>query len=257
MKKFTLILLSIFMMGSLMAQTGMGPLTTYNYMGSQDVALYTQMNPQPATYSVVSQKFTDYSNKIAQDADDFVVPTGKTWNITGIEVLGNYFADGTPVPPALGPADSFILQIYADNVGMPDAAPLFEQTGLTYSELSGVFTLNLTSPIQLSEGTYWISVIATMSYTNNGEWGWAWNKDPQIGAQFVNQDPDQVIDPSGSWPVSWTSASVTWPNQTQYDLCFAIIGNEVAPVPVSNWAIVIGVLLIGVFIAVRYKRTLA
>ncbi len=257
MKKFTLILISVFMMGSLMAQTGMGPLTTYNSMGSQSIALYSQMNPQPASYSVVSQQFTDYSNYIAQDADDFVVPTGKTWNITSIEVLGNYFADGTPQPPALGPADSFILQIYADNSGLPAATPLFEQTGLTYSEASGLFQLNLSSPIQLTAGTYWISVVATMSFTDKGEWGWAWNQDPQIGGQFVNQDPDQVIDPPGSWPASWASASGTWPSQSQYDLCFSIIGNEVAPVPVSNWAIILGVFLIGVFMVIRYRRTLA
>ena len=43
MKKFTLILISVFMMGSLMAQTGLGPLKSYNYMGSQANALYSQM----------------------------------------------------------------------------------------------------------------------------------------------------------------------------------------------------------------------
>jgi len=257
MKKFTLILISVFMMGSLMAQTGMGPLTTYNSMGSQSIALYSQMNPQPASYSVASQQFTDYSNFIAQDADDFVVPAGKTWSITSIEVLGNYFAGGSSAPLPLGPADSFILQIYADNSGLPAATPLFEQTGLSYSETSGLFHIDLSSAIALPEGTYWISVVATMSYTNEGEWGWAWNQDAQIGGQFVNQDPDQIIDPAGSWPVSWASASGTWPNQSQYDLCFSLIGDEVAPVPVSNWAIILGVFLIGVFMVIRYRRTLA
>jgi len=256
MKKFTLILISVFMMGSLMAQTGLGPLSSYNYMGSQANTLYSQMNPQPQTYSVVSQQFTDFGNSIAQDADDFVVPMGKTWNITGISVLGNYFFDGGGNPPSpLGPADSFILQIYSDNSGVPGAAPLFEQTGLTYSEMSGVFSLDLASPIQLAEGTYWISVVATMGYASNGEWGWAWNKDPQVGMEFVNQDPDGIL--SDPWPASWAPASGTWAGQTQYDLCFSIDGDEMTSVPVSNWAIVLGVFLIGAFIVVRYRRTLA
>ena len=257
MKKFTLILISVFMMGSLMAQTGLGPLKSYNYMGSQANALYSQMNPQPQTYSVVSQQFTDKNNKVAQDADDFVVPAGKTWNISSVTVLGNYFNGGTGNPPNFGPADSFIIQIFEDNNGLPGATPVFEESALQYSELNGVFTIAPTNPIQLMSGTYWISVVAIMSYNEKGEWGWAWNKDPQAGMEFVNQDPNGALD-GNPWPASWAPASTTWPGQVQYDLCFQLDGSEVTTsVPVSNWAIVLGVFLIGAFMVVRYRRTLA
>ena len=42
-------------------------------------------------------------------ADDFVVPNGQTWNVTGVDVAGEYTAGG-------GPADSFNV-IFYDNSG--------------------------------------------------------------------------------------------------------------------------------------------
>jgi hypothetical protein len=58
-------------------------------------------------YSIISQNFTSGSmaayNAVA--ADDFVVPRGKTWKVTGVDAAGEYFF-GT------GPASSEIITFY-------------------------------------------------------------------------------------------------------------------------------------------------
>ena len=253
MKRFTLIFLSIFMIGALMAQQGTGPSITYGNMGSTGTVLYAQMNPYGGV--VASQKFTDLGDKTAQVADDFTVGTSKIWSLSTINVLGNYF-NGP------GIAENFTVQIFADNNGVPASTPLYEQTGLGYTEISGNFTISLTSSIVLNSGHYWLSVFAEMDYyqaspgANYGQWGWAWEGLPQDGNVMSNRDPDQAL--GGSWPATWEPGTNTWPNAAVLDLCFQLNGSETtAAVPVSNWAIILGVLLIGIFMAVRYRRSLA
>ena len=252
MKKITFILLSVFMVGSLMAQQVEGPARTYGNISGQANVLYAQMNPVDTIPVVASQQFTDFSNSVAQIADDFMVPMGKTWDVTAVAAMGGYFNAGD------GPADNFTVQIYADNSGVPASTPMFEQTGLSYSETTGRFDIPLTSTIQLNAGHYWISIFAVMDYSQNGQWGWSWNGDAQINDVFADQDPDQVL--GGVWPVSWGPSTdyAAWSNRSNYDLSFEIDGTEAAAaVPVSNWAIVLGIFLIAVFMVVRYRRRLA
>ena len=45
-------------------------------------------------------------------ADDFVVPAGQTWNITEVDVAGEYSVGG-------GPAASFNVFFYADCATLP------------------------------------------------------------------------------------------------------------------------------------------
>jgi len=251
MKKITLILLSVFMVGSLMAQQVEGPARSYGNVSGQANVLYAQMNPSTTYGDVASQQFTDLSNSVAQIADDFMVPMGKTWDISAVAAMGGYF-NGS------GPADNFTVQIYADNSGIPASIPMFEQTGLTYSEITGRFDIPLTSTIQLNAGHYWISIFAVMDFSQNGQWGWAWNDDAQINDVFADQDPDQLF--GGAWPVSWgpSTAVAIWAGRPNYDLSFEINGTEAtAAVPVSNWAIVLGIFLIAIFMVVRYRRRLA
>ncbi len=247
MKKFTLIFLSFFMVGALMAQQAEGPSINYGNIGSTNLVLYSQMTPYGGV--VASQRFTDFSDKTAQVADDFTVPMGEIWTIQDVLVLGNYF-NGS------GNADEFIVQIFNDNNGVPATNPSYEQTGLSYTENSGQFSIPLASNITLTAGHYWISVVSVMSYAAGGQWGWAWEGLPQDGNVMSNRDPDGVL--GGVWPTTWESGSNTWPTASVLDLCFQLNGSKTAaPIPVSNWAIIIGVLMIGTFMAVRYKRSLA
>ncbi len=252
MKKFTLILLSVFMTTFLMAQTPEGGSVTAGNYGSQAGVLYAQMNPVDTIPVVASQQFTDFSNSIAQTADDFIIPIGKTWSVTSIATIGSYFTGST------GPATSFTVQIFADMSGLPAATPMFEQTGLTYSVTGNRFDIPLTSTIQLNAGHYWISIVAVMPYNTNGQWGSAWNNAPQANYVFADRDPDQLF--GGAWPATWgqSSSYSAWAGRANYDLCFEITGDEsTAAVPVSNWAILLGVLLIGTFVVIRYRRSIA
>ncbi len=251
MKKFTLILLSAFMTTFMMAQTPTGGTIVPGNYGSTAVALYSQMTPVDSIGAVASQQFTDYSNHIAQIADDFIVPASKRWTIETVATIGAYW-NGS------GTATSFTVQIYSDNGGTPNlpGTLLYEQTGLSYSQTGNKFDIPLSSNIQLYEGHYWISVFAVMSYAAGGQWGIAWNQSPQINYVFADQDPDQVL--GGTWADTWEQSSNYFAGRNNYDLCFELGGTEdAAPVPVSNWAILIGVLLIGTFIAFKYKKRIA
>ena len=257
MKRFTLIFLSIFMMGALMAQQGQGSGGTYTggNMGTQgNTVLYEQMNPQ--SYHVASQQFLDINNSVAQVADDFTVPADKYWIIDHVECYGQYFG-GTPA----GPATAFTVEIYVDDFSnglIPASTPIQVRSELTYSEASGLFTIDLGSaPFKLLPGHYWISIYAEQNYSSAKQWGWAWSNDPQVGNMAVNRDPDHVIT-NPTWPDTWDMASTTWPTTTEADLSFRLIGADgSSAVPVSNWAIIFGVLLIGIFMTVRYRRSLA
>jgi len=253
MKKFTMILISVFMMGSLIAQQAEGPAGNYGSLGASASVLYSQMNPYTGGAHggvVASQQFTDINNDIAQVADDFMVPAGMTWNITDISVFGNYFGDST------GPATSFQVQIYSDNAGLPGSI-ISDQNIAMWSENGGVFAFGLTTPVSLTTGHYWVSVYSVQDYTEDGQWGWSWNADDQINTEVSNMDPNNVL--SENWPVTWTNGTVTWPQHSSLDVCFELQGDEsTTPViPVSNWAIVLGVFLIGAFMVIRYRRTLA
>jgi hypothetical protein len=251
MKKITLILLSVFITGFLMAQEPSGGSITAGNYSSQATILYAQMNPVDTIPVVASQQFTDF-NSVAQTADDFIIPIGKTWSVTSVSTIGAYW-NGS------GPVDSFTVQFFADIDSLPAATPMFEQTGLTFTETSGgVFDIPLSSAIQLNAGHYWISIIAVMPYNPKGQWGSAWNNAPQANYVFADRDPDQLF--GGVWPATWGHSSDVsiWPSRSNYDLCFQINGDEgTASVPVSNWAILFGVLLIGTFVVIRYKRSIA
>jgi hypothetical protein len=91
------------------------------------------------------------------------------------------------------------------------------------------------------------------SNSSYGQWYWTTHTSPQIGYEFANQDPDQLL--GGTWPASWDSGSTTIGGLPSYDFCFALYS---APtVPLSNWPIYAGILLIGAFIVIRYRRKLS
>src|SRR4029077_6962957 len=80
------------------------------------VVLYDQINnPAPTPGGVTSQDFEAANDPFdASAADDFVVPSGQTWNITEVDVAGEYSVGG-------GPAASFNVIFYADSATLPGA----------------------------------------------------------------------------------------------------------------------------------------
>src|SRR6266446_3831066 len=85
------------------------------------VALSPPRAPQTVLYDqydnagqdvTVSATFTDFPTSNADLADDFVVPTGQTWNVQSIDADGVYF-NGS------GPAIDWNVFFYTDNAGFP------------------------------------------------------------------------------------------------------------------------------------------
>lgn len=118
-------------------------------------------------------------------------------------------------------------------------------TPLNYIQTGDLFEIALSSPITLSEGHYWISIMADMQFGVGGQWAWNWADAPQKFNQFHNQDPCNLL--VGSWSTTWDLGSNTpgWGGRTNYDLCFALHEGEAPDVPLSNNAIWIFVILIG------------
>jgi hypothetical protein len=126
--------------------------------------LYDQYN-NAGTDITVSATFTDFPTYNADLADDFVVPTGQTWNVQSIDADGAYFF-GT------GPAIDWNVFFYADNAGFP-GAQVYSTTHQPVQQNGSTFTVNLPSPAVLSAGTYWVEIQANMTYGTHGEWGWS------------------------------------------------------------------------------------
>src|SRR6266540_3529690 len=127
--------------------------------------LYSQYDNQ-STGDLTSQDFESGMDIYdGQLADDFVVPVGQTWRITGVDVDGEYSTSG---PPA-----SMNVFFYRNGGGLPGTV---FATRLANSFSGGTnpgdFVITLTSPVTFSPGTYWISVQARMDFSSGGQWYW-------------------------------------------------------------------------------------
>lgn len=119
-----------------------------------------------AGIGIVSQTFqSSFSIYDAADADAFVVPTGKTWTVTSIVAAGTYF-NGS------GPATSEDVTFYADKKGVPGAV-VKAFPSVKGKDSAGTFTIAIPK-LKLKAGTYWVSVVANLSFggSPSGEWGW-------------------------------------------------------------------------------------
>lgn len=143
-------------------------------------------------YSVISQNFASESVDNAAAADDFMVPKGKIWNVTGVDVAGEYFV-GT------GPASSEIITFYKTDHGRPGKVMGAPQT-LTCTDTAGNFACTIKT-VHLSGGTkgkrYWLSVVANCD-SACGEWGWIQNT-------ATHHDPGQWENPGGGLGFGCTS----------------------------------------------------
>jgi hypothetical protein len=115
---------------------------------------------------IVSQTFeSTYSVYDSQGADDFVVPSGKTWTVSEVDVYGQYF-NGS------GPAASENVTFYKDKKGHPGKV-VKTFTGLKGTDSSGSFKITLPKKgVKLKAGTYWVAVNANLAFSAGGEWGW-------------------------------------------------------------------------------------
>src|SRR2546429_1326203 len=137
--------------------TGGTPVRTLRMPLYPQVILYDQYD-NDLNNGIVSADRTDDPPLSAEAADNFVVPAGQTWTITEVDIRG---APGFPAPT------SFAVHFYTDASGLP-GTEVYVATGLAVVG-DPDFVITLTTPANLSEGTYWVSAVGTITGTN---WYW-------------------------------------------------------------------------------------
>ncbi|MEZ5197277.1 MAG: hypothetical protein R2764_13015 [Bacteroidales bacterium] len=123
--------------------------------------LFDQMY-NPGTGFMASHHFSTTSNntKTCAAADDFDIPTGETWNIHSIGIVGSYWQN------APGGADTLNVYILNDNNGMPGDTVFgcFKHTDFYKDEelfngyVSTYFEIYLTLHCNFIRRSYWVSV---------------------------------------------------------------------------------------------------
>ena len=128
-----------------------------------EALLYSQ-NDSDGFNGITSQNFeTAFDAYDNQGADDFTVPAGVNWRVRQVVVTGTYA--GFP-----GPAVSENVSFYRDAGGLPGA--LITTQTATGIDHRGSFAITLPAPLQLKQGTYWVSVQVNMDFGTGGQWYW-------------------------------------------------------------------------------------
>jgi len=152
------------------------------------VVLYDQYN-HLGNSSTLSATFTDFSTFDSDVADDFVVPTGQTWNVQSIDADGMYFSGS-------GPATDWNVLFFADNAGLPGSV-IYIQVHQPASQSGSTFSVNLPVPAILNAGRYWVEIQANMTFDTQGEWGW-------FGRTVTSSNPAAWQNPGGAFGVCRT-----------------------------------------------------
>ncbi len=130
------------------------------------VVLYDQYDNQGAN-GITSQDFEAANDAFDnQGADDFVVPDGEDWDITGVDADGVYF-NGP------GPAASVNVSFYENGAGgLLPGSLLANRPASAFTGSGGDFVVTLATPVRLEPGTHWVSVQARQDFSPAGQWGW-------------------------------------------------------------------------------------
>jgi hypothetical protein len=169
---------------------GVARLPIVPYPKAPQVVLYDQLS-NAGSVGTSSQEFPDVPDHTDFTADDFVVPSGQTWNITEVDAQGFYGSGG-------GPADNFNVFFYQNNGGLP-GTQVYSATAQSYVNNSGVFQVTLTAPAVFAAGIYWVSVQAHMNFNPNGQWVW-FDRTVQANSPAAWQNPAGGFGPPASCP---------------------------------------------------------
>ena len=118
------------------------PFTLLAHPKDPQVVLYDQ-DDNASVIGTLSATFTDFPTFNSDLADDFVVPTGQTWNVQSID------ADGVYLGP--GPANSFNVFFYADNGGLP-GTQVYSAMNQSFSVAGSTFSVSLPTVAVLTQG---------------------------------------------------------------------------------------------------------
>jgi len=173
--------------------------------------LYNQNN-NDAGIAITSENLTSGSSSGYSDqgADDFVIPKGRTWTITEVDITGGYSVSG--------PATSENVIFYQNAKGFP-GKPIKNGTfeGLKGTGGPNFATVLPGKGINLKAGHYWLSVIANMDFPCCGLWGWEVN-----GTQ--NWDQALWRNPAGGYEVCRTWGTIERCDGSGPDFMFTLRG---------------------------------
>ncbi|HEY0742394.1 MAG TPA: T9SS type A sorting domain-containing protein [Chryseosolibacter sp.] len=174
---------------------------------------YTLYNQNTAIAgSRPSQLFTNFSNALAQSADDFIIPEGQTWTIE--KVFASGAVNGTPV------LNSMFVLVYKDEAGVPgqlvyNSGSLVPTSGTSNPSVE----LTLATPAVLQAGKYWLSVYAQLAFVGGSQWFWR-TTSVVTGSQGLFKDPANLF---GRGALNWTQQSVAF-GGAPTDMLFTFFG---------------------------------
>ncbi|MEP3208856.1 MAG: T9SS type A sorting domain-containing protein [Maribacter sp.] len=173
-------------------------------------AIYQQVDP--ISSSSPSQFFTDFG-ALAQSADDFIVPEGSSWKVREIVAYG-----AANNGPQL--TDATVV-IYADNNGAPGQEIYNSGSIVPTSEpLDTNLQLELPEVVELSSGSYWLSVYTNLAFgANQEQWFW-FTQANVIGNEAAFKDEFDLF---GTGATDWTAQSVAFVAPPE-DMVFQIFG---------------------------------
>jgi hypothetical protein len=162
--------------GSALAQPRAGQRTATADAGpaapqAPTAVLWDQMDtPDPDDGYITSSNFrTGFDNIDSVAADDFLI-SGEFWTITSVTASGLYI-DGLDASLV----ESVLIQIYADSGFALPGTLLRSETipgGNIAGLNTGLFVMNLGSPLLLGPGHYWLAVQANKTDTSFKQWVW-------------------------------------------------------------------------------------
>ena len=170
----------------------------------------------PGSSDVVSQQFeVANSNRTTNVADDFTVPTGKTWSIESVSATGKIVGIVQPTV--------FNVTFYNNSgTNLPDTVVRTETVLLATGSANP--TLLLATPLILTAGKYWVSIQAVLNSTTQGTWYWkSYNAFDTFDAPFAMKNPGNAY----GLPclINWVTFS-TCGGVKFKDLQFKLTGSE-------------------------------
>lgn len=174
----------------------------------------------PGTAAPLSMDDDNGDSLDTQAADDFSVPSGASWKISSVFVLGQ----------ASGLQSSSVNVFLYDSAGSTPGTEIYRELGIPPIGAPN-FALPLTNAPLLAPGTYWVSVqIADGHFPpvmGTRRWGWT-ARTVQSGNHAVVRNPGGGF--NGGACVDWTTSCFFG---TDTDLLFFLDGIA-APYPPSN-----------------------
>src|SRR4030095_1933729 len=122
------------------------------------VVLYDQYD-NDLDNGIVSADRTDDPSLSAEAADNFVVPSGQTWTVTEVDIRS---------PVGFASPTSFAVTFYLDDGSGLPGTQVYTASGLAVTG-NPDYVITLTTPAVLTEGTYWVSAVGTITL---GNWYW-------------------------------------------------------------------------------------